>query len=94
MGGGFSCNGFELDVMRRFPNLFCNDSMARCEKMPCSCGPLWILKAFTCCFSFNAIGARLWCNGFKLGVMRVFVHLVAMNQSCDLSKCCVYCGSV
>ena len=21
MGGGFSCNGFELDVMRRFPDL-------------------------------------------------------------------------
>jgi hypothetical protein len=62
--------------------------------MSCFCGLVWIFEAITFCFSFKAIGARFWCNGFELGVMRVFVHLVAMNQSCDLSKCRVSCGSV
>ena len=40
--------------------------------MSCFCGSVWIFGAITCCFSFEAIGARFLCNGFELGVMSLF----------------------
>ena len=74
IGARFLCNGFELGVMSFFVDLVVMNRSCYSSKCRVSCGSVYIFEVIVCCFSFKAIGARLWGNGFDLDARR-FLHL-------------------